>query len=267
MLSRIDPKLAAGAEWDRVVYVINHLNDSSWEAMTERVPSAQEQEAFAATIERWRSLLGAHDHAPATQPWSGAYWRQLLTSLRAFAEQNWRINYHDLIGNPDAYAIRDRQMGKNLIWLARERYPKRKIVVWAATFHDARRTGTIQTGDAKRDRLYAVNSPMGEVAWKELGNELYSVGFTCAEGESAREFAKTAKPIPVPSHDSLEGLFVRAGLTTAFVDFRHPAPGGAWLHTPKGGQLLGHVEMRADWTGVVDGLIFVRTMQRAHKVE
>jgi len=80
------------------------------------------------------------------------------------------------------------------------------------------------------------------------------------EGE-AGPFGK-AKPLPAPSRDSLEDLFARAGFETAFLDFRH-AP--AWLHARMPGQLLGHTEMRADWTRVVDGVVFLRKMQPSHK--
>ena len=261
-LSRIDPKLAQGEEWDRVARVIHHLVEASWELETEPVPSSAEQNAFAQTIERWRSWIAARDKSPATQAWSGAYWRQLLTSLRVFAEQSWRTDNKDLKGQPEVFAMRDRQMGRNLVWLAKERYPNRKLIVWAATFHNARNLGSIESGDPKLDRLYDGNVPMGEVAWKELGDKVYSLGFASYEGEFGTRFAKEATPIVRPSRDSLEDLFARAGLTNAFVDFRH-AP--KWLRTPIVARLLGYTEMRADWTRVVDGVLFLRTMQRSHK--
>jgi erythromycin esterase len=266
-LSRIDPKLAEGAEWKRVEYAIRHLDDGSWEASQEPVPPAQEQAAFAQTVERWRALIAKHDNAPATQPWSSSFWRLYLTNLRVHAEQTWRTtDFRNVAGNPVVYAMRDRQMGKNVVWLANERYPKRKIIVWAATLHNARRPGTIETSDPKLARLYAGLTPMGEVAWKELGDELYSLGFISFEGESATDFAIATKPLPRPSAGSLEDLFARAGLVNAFVDFRHPPTGGRWLRTPIGAQVFGHREMRGDWTRVVDGVIFLRSMQRSHKV-
>jgi erythromycin esterase len=246
----LPPKMATGEEWDRVVRVIGNLANSTWELGTEPMPSADEQAAFARTIERWRSVIPS------------AFWRQFLTSLRVFAEQTWRTDFHDHAANPAVFAMRDRQMGKNLVWLAKERYPKRKIIVWAATFHNARALGTIETKDPRLANLYPGVAPMGEVAWKELGNQLYSLGFTSYEGEWARAFTPAARPIPQPSRDSLEDLFARAGLTSAFVDFRGAPP---WLHTQIAGQIIGHTEMCADWTRVVDGVVFLRKMERSHK--
>jgi len=228
----LPPELARGPEWDRVVRVIDLLNKGTWELGSEPVPSAEEQAAFARTLERWRAAV------------ADPFWRQFLTSLRADADETWRTDFKDLAGNPAVFAIRDRQMGENLVWLARERYRGRKLIVWAATFHNARSLGSIDVGaDAKLARLYAGHTPMGEVAWRALGNQVYSLGFTSYEGESGNAFAKTAKPLPASSRDSIEDLFARAGFTAAFVDLRR-AP--AWLHAPLAGQIIGHTEMRAD---------------------
>lgn len=267
-LSRLDPKLAEGEEWDRVARVIGQLNKSAWETREAPVPSATEQEAFARTIEHWRSLIAERDKAPATQPWSGSFWRQLLASLRAFAEEEWRTDYTVPIGNsPSAvFTMRDVQMGKNLVWLANERYPKEKIIVWAATGHNARALSTIKTNDPRLTRLYSAWTPMGEIARKTLGDELYSLAFLSHTGEAARYGVKAATPV-TSSRDSLEDLFSRASFQTAFLDFRHPPRGARWLHTQLTAKFLGYTEMQADWTHVVDGVLFVERMERSHKKE
>ena len=265
-LSRIDPKLTEGEEWNRVEKVIGSLTRSAWELGLEPVPSAKEQAAFAGTIERWRSVIAARDPTPANRPWSGSFWRQVLAGLRAFAEQEWRTDYSDHLGDSAVFAMRDRQMGKNVVWLANERYPNRKIIVWAHTFHNARRVDTIETGDEKYTRLYAGVRPMGEVAREKLGDELYSLAITSYEGQSASAFARAPRTILPASPGSLEDLFARAGLQSAFIDFRRPPPGGRWLRTPIVAKLFGHKEMRGDWTRVVDGVVFVHTMERSQPV-
>jgi erythromycin esterase len=271
-LSRIDPKLAQGEEWNRIARVIGQLNQSVWETREAPVPPASEQEAFARTIERWRSLIAEHDRSPATQPWSGSFWRQLLASLRAFAEQEWRTDYSDikkfLENTPVAvYNMRDVQMGQNLLWLANERFPKEKIIVWATTGHNARAVSTIKTSDPKYARLFTGWTPMGETAWKTLGNQLYAIGFISQEGEVARYFTAHTTTIPPSSRDSLEDLFTRASFETAFVDFRHPPAGGRWLHTMLTARPLFWTDMQADWTRVFDGVVFIKRMERAHKKE
>lgn len=243
----IDDLHAQGFRDERADYVIKHLLDSSWEAGTEPVPSAAEKAAFAKTIAEWRAAAKT------------AYWKQVIESIGVFAEVEWKTNLKD---DSDSAAIRDLQMGKNLVWLAREHYPKRKIIVWAATFHNARNVRTIETTDAKTRHFYDVDTPMGEVAKNALGDELYSLGFTALEGEYARLWEKAAHPLPAAKPGSFEELCARAGLTNAIVDF-HRAP--RWLRTPMEGQITGHLELRADWTRVVDGVMFIRRMERSHK--
>jgi erythromycin esterase len=271
-LSRLDPKLAEGEEWNRVARIIGQLNQSVWESRQEPVPSLAEQEAFARTLERWRSVIAERDHTPATQPWSGSFWRQLLASLRVFAEQEWRTDYTDIskfVENTPVtvYNMRDVQMGKNLLWLANERYPKEKIIVWSTTSHNGRALPTVKTSVRKYARLLPGWTPMGAMAWKVLGDQLYAIGFISLEGEVARYAAKEATSLPPMSRDSLEDLFTRASLENAFVDFRHPPAGGRWLHSPLWARPLLWAEMEADWTRVMDGIVFLKWTDRVHKKE
>jgi erythromycin esterase len=237
---------AQGFADERVERFLPKLIDGTWESETATLPPAEERAAFAKTIAQWR--------AAAKTP----FWRQVIESIGVFAESEW-TSVSDPYGSS---ALRDAQMGKNLVWLARERYPKRKIIVWAATFHNARNVRTIETSDAKLRHFYATDAPAGETAKNALGDELYSLGVTSYEGEYAFAFAKSAKPLPAPSAGSLEDLFVRAGLENAIVDF-HRAP--RWLRAPLTAQIISHIELRADWTRIVDGVLFIRRMDRSHK--
>jgi len=227
--------------------VLKGLMSSRWEDDTEPRPPASEQASFHKTLAQWR--------AAAKTP----MWRQILTSLDVFADCEWQTKLKD---NYKSGRIRDLQMGKNLIWLAREHFPNRKIIVWAANFHNERNVRKIETDVPRYAHLFAADAPMGEVAKNALGDQLYSLGFTDAEGEYGRVFFKESHPVPAPSPESFEALCVRAGLTNAIIDFHH-AP--RWLRTPMPGQIAFHVEMRADWTRIVDGVFFIRRMDRSHK--
>lgn len=271
-LSRFDPKLAEGEEWKRVARIIGQLNQSVWESREAPVPPLSEQEAYARTIERWQALIAERDHTPATQPWSGSFWRQLLASLRVFAEQEWRTDYTNhskLIENTPVavYNMRDVQMGKNLLWLANERYPKGKIIVWATTSHNGRALPTVKTSVPRFARLFPGWTPMGETAWKVLGSRLYAIAFISLEGEVARLGEPKAVAVPPPSRGSLEDLFHRASLKNAFVDLRHPPAGGGWLHGTLSARPLFWYEMQADWSRVFDGVVFLERVERVHKRE
>lgn len=73
-----------------------------------------------------------------------AFVLQCVENLRGFLEI-----MDTLAANRDRVATvrdnnpRDQRMGENLNWLARERYPDRKLIVWAASFHNARNAPTI----------------------------------------------------------------------------------------------------------------------------
>lgn len=230
----------------RVESILKGLMTSRWENDREPRPPVAEQQAFHKTIDAWR--------AAAKTP----FWRQVLTDIGVFADVEWTTNLKD---DAKSAAIRDRRMGENLVWLARERYPNRKIIVWAATFHNARNVRQVDAAEAKTRNFYAIDTPMGEVAKNALGDQLYSLGFTSYEGEFARLWEKTAHPLPPVSRDSFEDLCARAGLTNAVIDFHH-AP--RWLRTRMLAQILGHTEHRADWTRVVDGVVFLKRMDRSH---
>ncbi len=77
-------------------------------------------------------------------------------------------------------------MGRNLVWLANERYPGKKIIVWAATFHNTRNVRRLDPGlnSPHLKKRYAAYVPMGEVAHRTLGDQMYSLGFTAARGKS-----------------------------------------------------------------------------------
>jgi hypothetical protein len=73
--------------------------------------------------------LSARDHEVAL-------WRQLLSCMRGHAQY---VFGHDPKGSIAAgNNARDAQMAANLLWLARDPYPTKKIIVWAATMHNMR---------------------------------------------------------------------------------------------------------------------------------
>jgi len=186
-----------------------------------------------------------------------AFWRQLASSAAAQAEAHFVPSKP---GNDNALTNgRDVQMAKNLVWLAREAYPKRKIIVWAASFHLMRNPSAVRPikglpADAYRDVV-----SMGHDVWKALGKETYTLAFIAAEGEAGRPGGKPWKLNSAPP-DSLESLLVQAGHANVIVDFRRLDNSGRWLSQKLISRPLGYGDMEADWTNVFDGVVFTRTM-------
>jgi erythromycin esterase len=219
-----------------------------------------------AVQERQRKALAAFSRAlAAAKPSAGlpaaelAFWRQLAASTTAQAELHWfaeRPGKIDYIGQTN---LRDPQMARNLLWLAREAYPRRKIIVWAASLHLMRNPATVRPLKKLPADYYRDVVTMGHEVWKALGRETYTLAFVAAEGEAGTPWGKPWKLEPA-GRGSLEGLLVAAGSTNAVVDFRHLDESGSWLRQELTARPLGHSDMVADWPKVFDGIVFNRTM-------
>src|SRR5262245_18453991 len=127
------------------------------------------------------------------------YWRQVLKGAKVTAQ-----DLFDYVPNKFSlsdYNPRHAAMGDNLIWVAREAYPQRKIIVWAATFHNMRNPQLID-GEPYSQPFNELKT-MGHFAWQALGSEIFNVGFITAEGEHGW-FNHEPKPVMPPDPDSLE---------------------------------------------------------------
>ena len=219
--------------------------------------------ARQAAFQAWQKALHAALPTKEFAKQDIANWRQLAASLGVQMEAIWvagpkRENARQL-GN-----LRDAQMARNLVWLAKEKYPQRKIIVWAATFHLMRNQAGIEM--AGRKDFYKQIVTMGHEVRKDLAAETYTLGFTAAEGEFGLPGAKPRKLPPVRD-GSLEQFCVAAGLDNAVIDFRHLDASGAWLKEKLLARPLGHGDLTAAWPEHVDGLLFTRKMYPSTKLD
>ena len=159
--------------------------------------------------------------------------------------------------DPAIINLRDKRMGDNLVWLARERYPDRKIIVWAASFHLLRNAPEITPLDAKLS--YAGTVPMGHTAAAALGEDYYSIMFLAAGGTAGNPFfgARALEAAPAGSLDAELGA--EPGLAHAFIDLRS-LPEGSSLRRQVVARPLGYSPMRAVWPRHFDGVFFSKEM-------
>ena len=169
--------------------------------------------------------------------------RFLIKSLEDLAamEQR-RLNPHEAAAQPD---YRDRKMGENLVWLAREWYPHSRIIVWAANFHVAHghESGYLR---------------MGDIAYSQLGDEIYSVGFTSFRGEIGTP-GHAASPLAQQSAGSLETLLHTTGRPYALVDFR-TLPHDHWLRKPIVARFFNYADTCATWPDHFDAVSYSDVM-------
>jgi erythromycin esterase len=208
-------------------------------------PPVEEQEAFLEVMAALRAEAEARPDSDAP------FWRQALQSIQAHAVGEWLRPVGGT--SVESQNVREQQMGRNLVWLAEEAFPGRRIVVWAATRHIARDLPSISSYPAG----YA---SVGQEVHLHFGDAMYLVGFTAREGAWGYPGGE-ARPIAPPSPGSLEALMHEAGLENAIVDFRSPASGSEWLRQPLIARPMGYSEMVADWGNVLDGMVYTRVME------
>ena len=163
---------------------------------------------------------------------------------------------------------RDRAMGETLVWLANERYRGRKIIVWAASFHNMWRGAEIETGVPGLD--YASLRTMGDEVLERLGDEAYSITFTAYQGKTgmAHRSAAEATELPAPGKDSLEEAFHGTGHEFMFLDFRRlRSDPHHWIREGVVARPLGYSPMKTDWTRHFDAVIFTDTMEPSTRAE
>jgi erythromycin esterase len=183
-----------------------------------------------------------------------AFWKQNLRSIRAHALDT--FTERDTANVRASYTNeRDAQMADNFIWLARDRFPGRKIIVWAATFHNIRNPETV--GDSGQ---YVGLATMGHLSWKALGDEIYNLGFVASEGKAGM-YRVEPRDIPKPVEGSIDKLLASTTHDLAIVDFRHLRESGAWLRNRMMSAPLGYSAEPADWTRVLDGIMYTRVMR------
>jgi erythromycin esterase len=229
--------------WPAVLATLRHLASGDRKS---RPPAP----AQVATL---RILAALHDDAVAVGGRRAAWWAAVMRSTRALAASIWEDPRPG-----EAAVMRENEMARNLAWLAREHYRGRKVIVWAATAHISRNRQGLRAPDGSPVERFTAVMPVGEQVCGALGaGEVYTMGFTAARGRCGR--GQDTWPLPAPEEDSLEARLEELGMEYAFVDLRHPGPGGEWLADSLM-RPFGYAWFRGDWTRVLDGMFYTREM-------
>jgi erythromycin esterase len=161
---------------------------------------------------------------------------------------------------------RDARMAENLRWFAEERYPDRKLIVWAHNGHIMNAYYQPDWSSLAHDPPDGGMKPMGVFAAELLGTELYTIGFTGFAGETAWATWRIPRQVPEAPEESLESLLHELGHEQAFLDFR-ALPPDHWLRRPSTMAIRGYrPEVMEDWTRVVDGIFFIDRITAATPV-
>jgi len=108
---------------------------------------------------------------------------------------------------------------RNVIFLAGDYFPGRKMIVSAHNGHLARGTAQIEELDQERTFRFNETVPTGARVHRVLGDAVYSIMLMAYGGETSAWWNEP-RALWAPPRDSLEDLMHRAGLEYAFVDLR-----------------------------------------------
>jgi erythromycin esterase len=203
----------------------------------------------SATYRRFTDALTTAQTKLAGGSTADAFWAQMTENVHAMARTAWQRSYDP----------RNEQMADNLVWLAETGYPDEKVIVWVASSHGIRNLSSIERINAKRS--YEGRVSMGDVLADRFDGGIYTLGFTAHEGTYGAFYweRREEQSISAPSRNSLEDLLGALPHDYSLLDFTS-VPDDHWLARPQVARPLGYEEMRADWTQVMDGLLFTRTM-------
>lgn len=246
----------------RIADTLAHVVHARYEAG--ELPGAAERADFLDALAELEERLRRHGREVPER----AFWLRLLESTRDNAVASWAMDWsRSVLESPEEYAVRERLMGEQLAWLARERFPGEKIVAWMHMGHAVRGLDGVEVPSPVHARLYRTLRPSGAVARSALGDELYTVAFLAYQGEYRIVFRRTP-PVELlrPTEGSLEDLFHRTGLENAFLDLSHPRRLPPWLRGRLISRPVGYKEMRARWHEVFDGVVFLDRMTISERV-
>jgi len=163
-----------------------------------------------------------------------------------------------------AAVIRERAMARTLIWLASERWPQRRIIVWAASSHMTFRSRGIEFRESDGSWRWDTDvwEPMGNAVRAALGPALYTICPIAYEGSWATAFR--SEPItlaPAPT-DSFDDLCHASGRSALLLDLRglSRTEEGAWLRERLVARPRGYAPMRACWPESCDAFLFIDRM-------
>jgi erythromycin esterase len=196
--------------------------------------------AFLAAVEESLVAVSAMPDERARQ------WAQIMRSLACHTRFVLR---HKDIGSCN----RDEQMAKNLLWLANERYPDRKIIVWSATSHAARMAEIPPSGGS--------GPSMGQRIGEAFGSKSYVIGVTSYRSAGARIVADQ-DPLP-----EFEELMAAAGFDYGLLDLHHAATERSWAAGEFLARPIGHTTRLEVWSDLLDALLFVHEHEPRQNAE
>jgi erythromycin esterase len=173
-----------------------------------------------------------------------------------------RLGFTDWDAQNEGINIRDRQMAENVIWYLNH-FPDRKVIIWAANFHGAKKIDQIVYGKEPEPDLYKKFVLMGEHLENTFPGQVYSLAFTSGGGSTGFFYANDSTAI-VPDSTSMEYQLIQRGMEYGFCDLSQKKD---WVDHVFNSIILGYDSKPGKWAKVFDGIFYLKENHKAHSVQ
>ena len=173
-----------------------------------------------------------------------------------------RLGFTDWDAQNEGINIRDRQMAENVIWYLNH-FPERKVIIWAANFHGAKKIDQIEYGKEPEPDLYKKFVLLGEHLEDAFPRQVYSLAFTSGGGSTGFFYANDSTAI-VPDSTSMEFQLSQRGMEYGFCDLSQKKD---WVDHVFNSIILGYDSKPGKWAKVFDGIFYLKENHKAHSVQ
>jgi erythromycin esterase-like protein len=180
------------------------------------------------------------------------FWQRVFVNMVQYA----RGPVLRILDRSERIGARDRLMAENLIWMAKEYYPDRKIIVWCHSGHAMRAPSELTTNPFGP----GLQATLGDEVWKVFGKEMYSIAPVSYEGKLSGDGEFTVVSDQDPEAE-FEELMAATGQTAALVDLRQANERASWLGGSFAARPLEHVSIRSVWSHHFDAFLFLKTQE------
>ena len=157
--------------------------------------------------------------------------------------------------------IRDRQMAENVEWYL-NRFPDRKVIIWTANFHGAKKIDQIMYGKEPEPDLYKKFVLLGEHLENAFPGQVYSLAFTSGDGSTGFFYANDSTAI-MPDSTSMEFRLNQRGMEYGFCDLSQKKN---WADMVFNSIVFGDCKP-GKWARALDGVFFINENHKAHEIE
>ena len=173
-----------------------------------------------------------------------------------------RLGFTEWDAQNEGINIRDRQMAENVEWYLNH-FHERKVIIWTANFHGAKKINQINYGKEPDPELYNKYVLLGEHLEKAFSRQVYSLAFTSGGGSTGYFYANDGTAI-VPDPTSMEFQLSQRGMEYGFCDLSQRKD---WADVVFNSTLLGYDCKSGKWAQAFDGVFYMKKNHKAHEID